>query len=409
MFSLEYPFPWSEDSFLPQELDVLGQEFDITLIPFKANLSLGQQGLPRNVRLDVRFSQVWDQKYKFWTETVSTFLSTTLWQSLWNHRARIRNVLILKAIIGELRTALRFAKWLDDSYARDLTDGGLILYSWWSNWSAIASCLVNKNRCNEVVVRGHGQDLYDSRTSIGFHPFQEFVVERCSRFLPDSEAGVDYLKRKYPASRCKIQVGRVGTRAPESLCQSSGDGIFRILTVSSLFPVKRIDLMALALTEVLTKYPSIKFLWKHIGDGPERLHVESILKRCKELQDRVRLTGHLDHSQVIAEYAMGPIDLVANVSSSEGVPVSLMEAASMGVPIMATNVGGNLEIVRATNGTLLSSDPTLEEIADAIAGLARMPEIQVVERRNSARKGWEQEFSSITNYQRLKDILLALC
>ena len=51
---------------------------------------------------------------------------------------------------------------------------------------------------------------------------------------------------------------------------------------------------------------------------------------------------------------------------SECVPVSIMEAQSFGLPVIATDVGGTREVMTNTNGILLSSYPTIAEVADAM-------------------------------------------
>ena len=55
-----------------------------------------------------------------------------------------------------------------------------------------------------------------------------------------------------------------------------------------------------------------------------------------------------------------------NVSSTEGIPVSIMEAMSFGIPVIATAVGGTPEIVNNENGYLLSKDPSAKELAEVI-------------------------------------------
>ena len=50
---------------------------------------------------------------------------------------------------------------------------------------------------------------------------------------------------------------------------------------------------------------------------------------------------------------MNDFDLFVNMSLSEGIPVSIMEAISFGIPIIATNVGGNAEIVNDETGVLI--------------------------------------------------------
>lgn len=64
----------------------------------------------------------------------------------------------------------------------------------------------------------------------------------------------------------------------------------------------------------------------------------------------------LSHDQVMNYYKEHHFDVFINMSTNEGVPVSIMEAASFGIPIIATNVGGTSEIVQPSVGMLLSSN-----------------------------------------------------
>ena len=61
--------------------------------------------------------------------------------------------------------------------------------------------------------------------------------------------------------------------------------------------------------------------------------------------------------------------LFINVSESEGVPVSIMEALSCGLPIIATNVGGVSEIVDAHVGVLIDKDFVFNDVSHAISEL----------------------------------------
>ena len=66
-------------------------------------------------------------------------------------------------------------------------------------------------------------------------------------------------------------------------------------------------------------------------------------------------------------YRRNRVDLFISLSSSEGLPVSMMEAISFGIPILATDVGGVSEIVKRATGRLVSVDDPPE----LVAGVAR--------------------------------------
>ena len=59
---------------------------------------------------------------------------------------------------------------------------------------------------------------------------------------------------------------------------------------------------------------------------------------------RVELRGRLPNAELLAEYGRRHFDLFVNVSSREGLPISIMEACGCGIPVLATDVGGVAEM-----------------------------------------------------------------
>ena len=76
--------------------------------------------------------------------------------------------------------------------------------------------------------------------------------------------------------------------------------------------------------------------------------------------------GRTDNETIHRFYAENHIDLFINVSKSEGVPVSIMEAISYGIPVLATDVGGTAEIVTDAIGKLMNKDLGPAELAKYI-------------------------------------------
>ena len=72
-----------------------------------------------------------------------------------------------------------------------------------------------------------------------------------------------------------------------------------------------------------------------------------------------RLMGRVSNEIVQDYYASKRVDLFINVSETEGIPVSIMEAMSYGIPALATDVGGTGELVKKDTGFLVAygTDP----------------------------------------------------
>ena len=108
--------------------------------------------------------------------------------------------------------------------------------------------------------------------------------------------------------------------------------------VGRLMPVKRYTDFLQAAAYISRKRPDARFLV--VGGGP-------LLGSLKQEAERLALTGivhFLDFRPDVLEW-MATLDLLVFSSLSEGVPYSLLEAMSLGVPVVATAVGGLPEII----------------------------------------------------------------
>lgn len=141
------------------------------------------------------------------------------------------------------------------------------------------------------------------------------------------------------------------------------------IAVGRLEPPKDYGTMLHAIAELRTERPEAFDVWI-VGDGSLRDSLES-LRRELGLQDqRVRLL--LDRSDVAD--LMRAADAYVMSSSSEGLPMVLLEASAASLPIVATDVGGNAEVIRhGFNGWLVESrDP--RALAERMAAMMALPE-----------------------------------
>jgi glycosyltransferase involved in cell wall biosynthesis len=121
---------------------------------------------------------------------------------------------------------------------------------------------------------------------------------------------------------------------------------------------------------------------------------------------RWALDGYPGKGQVYEHYRAHPVDLFVNVSQSEGTPVSIMEAISVGIPVLCSAVGGNIEIVSAENGLLIGADPSPAEISAGITGLMKDP-VALRDRRTASRARWEERYNARKNYSAFAESLRA--
>jgi glycosyltransferase involved in cell wall biosynthesis len=207
--------------------------------------------------------------------------------------------------------------------------------------------------------------------------------------------GSEYLKNKYNIPGTQIRTSYLGVDDYGIINHPSEDGVFRIVSCSGIILLKRLNLIVLGIREITKLKPEKKIEWIHFGDGDLRNEIEKLIDEIINKKVSLELKGQVALSQIIEHYKNKPVDVFINVSTYEGQPVSIKEAISFGIPIIATDVGGNSEIVSKENGILLSANPTSLEIARSICCLMENNEKYKEMRTNSRRLFLEKYDSKI--------------
>lgn len=135
------------------------------------------------------------------------------------------------------------------------------------------------------------------------------------------------------------------------------------------------------------------YQWTHIGGGPLLRELQALIEN-KSKNLNVILTGYISNSDVKQLYMMNDFDLFVNMSLSEGIPVSIMEAISFGIPIIATNVGGNAEIVNDETGVLIPVNIDQAAFNETVSDIMNKMDILKI----STILCYQNEFNADKNY-----------
>lgn len=290
------------------------------------------------------------------------------------------------------------AKWLNSHMkCAPEASSSIVLYTYWFDAATLGMALTRRRRSNlPIVTRAHGYDIYEDRRSSNLHPVRSKVLDSLDGVFVVSEHGCAYLRTRYPEASRKFHLSRLGVEDPGFVASPSCDGVLRVVSCSFVVPVKRLHLLIEGLTRLSHANPELQVEWTHIGDGPLR----SQLMTCAELvlprTVQWRFLGELANPDVLAFYKTHPVDVFANCSEAEGIPVAIMEAQSCGIPVVATKVGGTPEIVNSSNGVLLSANPRPEEVASALASFANLE--WAAPKRINSRETWRISANANVNY-----------
>lgn len=288
------------------------------------------------------------------------------------------------------------------SLERWIAENGLgeaIFYDYWFENSTLALAVLRDRgaiRC--ALSRAHGFDVFDYRWGGRRRvPFREFKTERLDAIFPISEDGASDLRAKAGRDGGKVRLARLGIARPSAHPQGRSDPPL-IVSCSVVRPLKRIHLIPEVLHEC-----GQRLHWVHFGDGPELGRVEAA---AASLPDTVtwELRGWVDNAEIRDFYATRPVSAFLSLSAAEGVPISMMEAQSYGIPIVALAVGGVPEIVQAETGMLLPPDSSTEAIAEALAGALSPGRFDADRIRSLS----ASRFDASANYSQFADALLEL-
>jgi glycosyltransferase involved in cell wall biosynthesis len=207
--------------------------------------------------------------------------------------------------------------------------------------------------------------------------FKYALAARCCNWIVGiCDATVDNLKSLHTLPESKIVRVYNGAeslrRMPKADCPAKNG--FTLLYVGRLAQVKNHVLLLHAFRQALAMVPDLQ-LWM-VGDGSERARLKTLTRELNISSQVIFWGEQLDVSPFFSS-----ADVFIMSSRSEGLPMSLLQALSLGVPAIVTNVGGMAEVVRAAGAGYIVS---LEDFGPMAAAIVQMATNGVLRERFSA-------------------------
>lgn len=163
-----------------------------------------------------------------------------------------------------------------------------------------------------------------------------------------------------------------------------------------LTAIKRLDIFLATAACLVRENPKVRFLIA--GDGEEENRVRQLIHDAA-LEHEVLLLGHRHDVHDV----MRAMDLLLLTSDHEGLPMVVLEAMALGIPVVSRKVGGIPEVIEdGVTGSLVDSDDPLR-LAGACTSLLQGPERRkrIVEQ---ARQTVEQEYCAERNAAEIVNI-----
>jgi glycosyltransferase involved in cell wall biosynthesis len=387
-----------EDSFVMPELPHLVQNFDrVLLVP--AQRGGDRAEVPEGVEVDESLATALASRPGP-IGTLNNALSFAPFRREVGQRLDLlRSPAALRRLVAFSAAAARVARWYGAfAPARGLDPAATVFYTYWLG-AATAGLVfaASQNPPLVVVSRGHRVDVYEHDQRPPYLPCREWLMTRLARIFLVSQHAHEYLASRHPEAVGRLVLARLGTKDPGFVAAPSADGVLRVVSCSAFMAVKQVDVLARGLTLAALAHPERRIEWHHFGDGQLRRSVEELMRQSAPASLAWTFRGHCPNTEVYEHYRSQPVDIFANTSLKEGIPVTIMEALSCGIPAMAPALGGIPEAVSADNGFLMTGPVTPSTVAATVESILRAPE-QLERRRAASRRSWEDRFDATRNF-----------
>ena len=247
---------------------------------------------------------------------------------------------------------------------------------------------------------GHANDIYERgvalKQKVNRSAFSSCISDYNIRYLTSIGANPE----KLHIVRCAIDVSEYAFMPPRS-----PQGKAAIFSVGRLVEKKGITYLIEAVK--ILRARGIDVVCRVAGNGPL---LDSLTEQVKrdDLEDSVDLMGSQPQERVrelLRNADVFALPCVRTESGDiDGIPVALMEAMAMGVPVVSTAVSGIPELIRDGESGLLARERDAASLADAIANLLTNAE-ETLQFTQAARRTIETEFEVTRNAERLKRLM----
>lgn len=359
LFTAEFPYGISSETFLETEILYLAKEFkEVRIIPLSKKETI--RTVPQNVVVnDCVIGCNLNKKERLVSLLKRLIYVVRLfWSEIWD-KGLIKTAVNTVSLLRYISYQLPISDQLILDFRKIPQNSKCILYSYWLCEYPLAIIIANYKTLNApIIARAHRYDLYDENWPSGI-PFRNWKIKYIDKLFLISKHGFDYIKNKTPEKyHNKYNISYLGVKEGKPTFVSGENKRKVIVSCSRVVDFKQVN----QIPDLLKKLDS-EVLWIHFGDGKDFAKVK---KKAELLPSniKVELRGNVSNTAIYDFYCNNHVDLFISTSSSEGLPVSMMEAQSYGIPIVSYPVGGVTEIVvENETGLLLQNNYSIEQNA----------------------------------------------
>lgn len=326
-----------------------------------------------------------------------------------------RSVAIAKALCVDRAVAKGLELLIDKPISKEIRAGSnvTVVACWFSVLAVVAADLKKRYPQIKAVSLAHAFEIDAKRNIFRNRSFIEHKLEHLDAVhfissvkLAGFYESLDEFKIRERFGN-KIDVVYLGSTNPGGSLNPMPKERepLHILTCSRTSPEKRLE----RLTDALKLWNNGPLTWTHIGSGPldEKIHALAAELQQQNPLVTVRFEGYKPNAEVKQWLKENAVHLFVNVSDTEGLPVSVMEAASFGIPCAATDVGGTRELISPEMGWLEPAEFSGDSFIKRLSAFARLSTECQAQMRKEAFRVWNEKFNAAITRPRFYKSMLA--
>jgi len=315
----------------------------------------------------------------------------TLFRLFWRDSRRfVWHLKELRRLLGR-REALRYFSQYDSL----LVEGADRIHAHFASNAALRAYLVAQYYGIPFSCTGHGSELL-----LYPEPYLKELIVNARPFITISDYNKRLLLQKYKLEDSQIVVNYCGVDAAYFQKEKPGPpSVFTVTSVTALKKIKGVIFLIEALRQIDRE--KIDCRCNIIGSGNDHDELLTLIHQYG-LSEKILLLGARSPSE-IKDY-LGESSVFVLPSLSEGLPIAVMEAMAMALPVVASNITGLPEIVEDGSSGFLVETENADALADKIAHFYHHPD--AIDRMG--RRGREiilQKFELKSNVGKLEKLL----
>lgn len=258
----------------------------------------------------------------------------------------------------------------------------------------VAAVILGKLLNKPVMVTARGSDItlipnyYIPRKLIQWAANNARQIAAVSQSLKDSLMGLGVDGSRIDVFRNGVDLVKFRPLDRDTIRHEMGLTRFTLLSVGNLIELKGHHLII----EALRHLPDTMLII--VGEGVMRSKLKKTASDC-DVNDRVRFLNNVSQPELCKIY--NAADVLVLASSREGMANVLLEALACGTPVVATDVGGNSEVIKSNNAGLIISDRNTNAIVSGVNQVKNQYPARQIVREYAETLSWEETSNLIKN------------